>query len=86
MAQFELRAKIRGLMASGVLPTGPPLMEKLVPGQRGTPTRTFVSNPLEEPCTICGEPGPQVSYTYQGGTVVRLHAACDAMWQQERTQ
>ena len=71
-------------MTSGALPGGPPLMEKLVPGQRDTPTRIFVSNPLPEPCTICGEPGPQVSYFYLVGQLVRVHAACDAVWQQER--
>jgi len=37
------------------------------------------------PCTACEEPDPQVSYTFAGGSViVRLHAACEAIWQQER--
>ena len=56
MSAADLRAKIRELMASGLLP---------------------------EPCTICGEPAPQVQYSYIAGQVVRVHAACDALWQLE---
>jgi putative transposase len=58
-------------MASGVLPSGPPLIER-------PRTHTVVNNPLPEACTVCGEPGPQVSYFYLAGLVVRLHASCDA--------
>jgi hypothetical protein len=78
MTQAELRTKIRELMASGVLPSGPPLIER-------PRTHSVVKNPLPEPCTVCGEPGPQVSYFYLAGFVVRVHAPCDALWQQERT-
>jgi hypothetical protein len=45
----ELRAKVRELMASGVLPSGPPLIER-------PRTHTVVNSPLPEPCTVCGEP------------------------------
>jgi hypothetical protein len=74
MTDAELRTKIRELMASGVLPSGPPLIER-------SRTRSVVKNPLPEPCTVCGEPGPQVSYFYLAGLVVRVHAACDARLQ-----
>ena len=44
-----------------------------------------MSAPLvKEPCTICAEVGRQVSYVYSAGLVVRVHAACDAVWKQER--
>ena len=39
---------------------------------------------LHGPCTICDEPGPQVQYFYVAGQVVRVHAACDALWRLER--
>ena len=37
-----------------------------------------------EPCMVCAEPEPTVSYFWPGGIVVRLHAACDALWKMER--
>jgi hypothetical protein len=36
-------------------------------------------------CLICDEPKPNVSYTYADRKVIRLHAACDALWQEEAT-
>ena len=33
---------------------------------------------------VCAEPEPTVSYFWAGGIVVRLHAACDALWKLER--
>jgi hypothetical protein len=33
---------------------------------------------------ICGEADPMIAYTYADGKVIRLHAACDALWRQER--
>ncbi len=80
MTPDELRAKIRALMASGDLPIEPPSIER-----RGSrEARVLYAIPSSEPCTICGEPGPQVVLFYMAGLVVRLHAACDALWQQER--
>jgi hypothetical protein len=37
-----------------------------------------------EPCLICGEPDPMLSYTFTDGRVIHLHGPCDALWQQER--
>jgi hypothetical protein len=42
-----------------------------------------VVNPYPEQCSICGEPGPQIALFYMAGLVVRLHAACEALWRQE---
>jgi hypothetical protein len=75
MDEQALRTTIRGLMASGALPTGPyagmTLMES---GHAAIP---------DEQCTVCQEHGPQVSYTYRDRGVVRLHAACDSLWRTE---
>jgi ribosomal protein S14 len=40
-----------------------------------TKSRILIGGALHEPCTICGEPGPQVQSFYIGGHVVRTHAA-----------
>jgi hypothetical protein len=74
----ELRAKIRALMASGALPN-----EHSVVAHRGSED-LGVKNPLPNTCFICGARDPQISLFYTAGRVVRLHAACDALWQQER--
>ena len=84
----DLRGKIRELIASGTLPGDPAPIER--PAPTSTPgnsrSRILVGGPLHEPCTICGEAGPQVQYFYIAGQVVRAHTACDALWQKERQQ
>jgi len=40
---------------------------------------------LDQPCDICGELAPHVQHFYVGGIVVRVHTACDALWEQGRT-
>jgi hypothetical protein len=81
----DLRAKIRELMASGVLPEEPPPI--VGPASWSTPgnkqSLIVIGWKLDGPCTICGEPDPQIQYSYIGGQVVRVHAACDALWQLE---
>ena len=85
MTDAELRAKIRELIASSILPRDLSRMEKIAPGQGAQPTQILIGEQPQERCTACEEPGPQVSYTYAGGSViVRLHATGDALWQQER--
>jgi len=86
MTAPDLHARIRELMASGVLPEGPPPITR--PAPWSTPgnkrSKVLVGGPLHEPCTICGEPGPQIQYFYIAGLVVSVHAACDALWKRER--
>jgi hypothetical protein len=77
--EAELRAKIRALMASGALPSEPPVIS-------GTGDVGAVKNPLPAACSVCGERDPQITLLYLAGLVVRLHAACDALWQQERAR
>src|SRR5438876_7795578 len=72
MNESDTRTRIRVLMAFGELPPHP--YEGLTNMERGH--RAL----LDEPCAICQENGPQVSYSYKDGKSVRLHAACDALW------
>ena len=68
-------------MASGALPSDPPSIER-----RGwdESARFAILNPSPEPCPIYLEPGSQLALFYTAGRAVRLHAACEALWQQER--
>jgi hypothetical protein len=79
----ELRAKIRHLIASGDLPTISPLASGSLSAPPGI-RRISIERSLPDPCLICGEANPTVAYTYGNGRVVLLHAACDALWRQER--
>jgi hypothetical protein len=80
----ELRTRIRLLMASGELPPGGSLANKILPGQVVRVTRVVIGRSMWGPCLTYGEADPQVSYTYADRKVVRLHAACDALWRLER--
>jgi len=86
LAAAELRTRIRKLIASGVLPKDPPPITR--PGPTSTPgtrrSKTVVGGPHQEPCAICGEPGPQIQHFYIAAQVVRVHGACDTLWQLER--
>jgi hypothetical protein len=85
VTEAELRAKVRDLMASSVLPADPPPITRPAPWSTPGTTRSkvLVGGPLHAPCTICGDPGPQIQYFYLAGQVVSVHAACDAIWKQE---
>lgn len=72
----DIRVRVRGLMASGALPSEPPVIQRS--GQDAAGARR------PDPCAICAEPDPTVRYFWPGGVVVRLHAACDAVWKLER--
>lgn len=87
MSDAGLRAKIRELIASGVLPNEPaPITREAqapMPGKK--PARTRIGGSRPASCTICGEPAPQVQYFYIAVQTVSVHAACDALWKQERS-
>jgi hypothetical protein len=85
MDHSELRVWIRLLMASGELPPGPPLIDEILPSRAVRVTRIVIGRVRRSPCLIGGEPGPNFSYTYADRKVIRLHAACDALWQQQAT-
>lgn len=85
--ETELRAKIRELIVTGVLPKDPASITREAPPppmSGNKPSRMRIGGPLHASCTICGEPGPQVQYFYIAGQVVSVHAACDALWKQEQ--
>jgi hypothetical protein len=84
MDEAELRSRIRQLINTGELPPTPPLADTSLPGQTVRVIRIVIGRSTPYPCLICGEADPMVAYTYTDGKVVRLHAACSALWEQER--
>jgi len=82
----QLRAKIRELMAAGVLPSEPaPIQRPVPPAPTGPKPHMFVRDSLlDQACTICGQLAPQFQFFYVGGVVVQVHAACGALWRRER--
>ena len=80
-----LRAKIRDLMASGLLPrvqSDGSLVDEAgrsVPGQRHVGPVD-----LSAACIVCEDPGPQVTYQAPLGRVLHLHGTCDTLWQEEQ--
>jgi hypothetical protein len=84
MSEDAFRARIRELMASGELPSIPSQAETIIRGRNLRVTRTIVGRATREPCLICGEPEPLLSYTFTDGRVIHLRGACDALWRLER--
>src|SRR5882724_7550050 len=76
MTDADLRAKIRELMASSVLPVDTPPIRRSAPTSTtgNTKSRILIGGPLHEPCTLCGESGPQIQCFYIAGQVVRVRA------------
>ena len=62
MSTADLPAKIRELVASGVLPKDSPPITRPEPWSTlgNKRSKVLVGGPLHKPCTICGEPGPHV--------------------------
>ena len=84
MDETELRARIRELLSSGRIP-------RVLPTAAGPKGSGAVSEPRilvgvqpAEHCSLCGEVGPVVSYTYPDGRVIRMHALCNIVWDDER--
>jgi hypothetical protein len=70
----DLRARVRELVAAGVLPKDPPIIQRVAE----------VGARRQQPCAICAEPDPTISYFWTAGVMVCVHAACDALWKQEQ--
>jgi hypothetical protein len=81
MDHSELHVRIRLLMASGELPPGPPQSGKII----GRLTRIIIGRGTRGRCLICDKPDANVFYKYADQKVIRLHSACDALWQQGAT-
>jgi len=71
MNHVELRARIRQLIAPGELPSAPPLSDGSLSGQAAKIRRVVTGRSLPDPCLICGEADPTVSYAYANHTVIR---------------
>ena len=86
MNEREIRERIRDLMVAGVLP--PTLVDSSLVSEtgRGVPGQVHVGTLDLESCAVCGDRGPQVSYYYPGGQILRFHAQCDLLWQEERAR
>ena len=76
MTNEQLRARVRELVASGDLPNEPPVVTNAGLG--------FDRFKRGSRCLIYGEPDAMAGSFWVGGRVAYLHAACDAMWKQER--
>jgi len=65
MSDAQFRATVRNLMASGDLPSEPPVIQSSGDG-RWRPAATRRSSRAET-CAICGAPDPTVAYFWTGG-------------------
>ena len=82
-----LRAKVRDLMASGLLPRVQSDGSLVDHTGRSVPGLRQVGSPyFSAACIVCEEPGPQVTYQVPHGLVVHLHSRCDTLWQEEQRQ
>ena len=86
MNEREIRERIRELMVAGALP--PTLADSSLVSESGraVPAQVHVGTVDAESCAICGQPGPQLSYYYPGSPILRFHAYCDLLWQEERAR
>jgi hypothetical protein len=53
----------------------------------GVPPRvptTIIATEPDALCSLCDDYGPRVAYHRPGGRALRLHAACQAIWLEER--
>ena len=72
-------------MASGALPSDLPSIAHRGAGAEAD-IRFAARHLSPKLCSVCGDPDPQAALFYTGGLVVRVHAACEAIWQQERVR
>ncbi len=86
MNEREICERIRELMEAGALP--PTLVDSSLVSESGrdVPARAHAGTVDLASCAICGKPGPQMSYYYPGGRILRFHAYCDLLWQEERSR
>jgi len=58
----------------------------LFPGKRGVAPfvpRTVIATAADSVCDLCDDYGPQVAHHQGDGRILRLHAACQAIWLEE---
>ena len=86
MNEREIRERIRELMMAGALPQTLADSSQVSASGRAVPPLVHVGTVDVESCDICGQPGPELSYYYPGGQILRFHAYCDLLWQEERAR
>jgi hypothetical protein len=86
MSEREIRERIRALMVAGGLPPALADSSMVSESGRAVPAQVHVGTVDVETCAICGQPGPQLSYFYPGSPILRFHAYCDLLWQEERSR
>ena len=86
MNEREIRERIRELMTAGALAPAQVVGSRVVESGRGVAAQAHVGTVDLEKCAICGDPGPQLSYYYPGSRILRFHAYCDLLWQEERVR
>ena len=86
MNEREIRERIRELMMAGALPQTLADSSQVSASGRAVPPLLHVGTVDVESCAICGQPGPELSYYYPGGQILRFHAYCDLLWQEERAR
>lgn len=86
MTEREIRERIRELMVTGALPRTLADSSLVSESGRAVPAQVHVGTIDLESCAICGQPGPELSYYYPGGRILRFHAYCDLLWQEERAR
>jgi len=74
----ELQARIRALIASGDPPNERPQVHEVSERLGGFRSKQRPT------CLIYGEPDAILACFWIGGRAAYLHAACDALWKQER--
>ncbi len=85
MNEAELRARIREFLKSGALPRTLPPTRMLEPGRPAASVEQIqVGRVAGATCTACGETDPDITYRYPADRVVRLHATCNSIWEEER--
>ena len=85
MDQDALRGRIRQLIAFGDLPPAPPLSDGTLSGHapKMKIRRIVIGRSSPDPCFICGETGPTMSFIYTNQRVIRVHGTCEALWREE---
>jgi len=82
----EIRARIRELIRTGVLPQVMPDGSLVDEAGCAVAAEVHVGMNERASCAICGALAPEISYAYPGRTILRFHTYCDVLWQEERAR
>jgi hypothetical protein len=80
----ELRQHARRLLDGGDVPGERLALVRSEPGIGPRVPTTVIAPEPDALCSLCGVYRPRVAYHQPDGQVLRLHAACQAIWLEER--